>query len=188
MTDINTDTKQQTKQQQTMSKHLPMITVETLPNGYSLKFEGSKRPNGHLYFSPRKLLEGFMMHIGLKLTEELNTETMKDFLTTAMNWKDNEACVKEIERLNTEMALLERKRTGMARRLVEERNQHIALTLAFASLFEGPDALPIDSERKAKIGTMLKPHKRLVPYTLSKLGIESPDIIPDEEETDDENQ
>ena len=59
-----------------------MIRVETLPNGYCLKFDGMKNPTGYMYFTPEALLEGFMLHIGLGITEQLNTETMQDFLVT----------------------------------------------------------------------------------------------------------
>ena len=44
------------------------ITVQTLPNGYSLNFDGD-RQNGYMYFNENDLLKGFMIHIGLNMTE-----------------------------------------------------------------------------------------------------------------------
>ena len=57
---------------------LPMIKVTPLPNGYSLEFDGMKQKTGYMYFSPDKLLEGFMLHIGIGITDDLDTETMQD--------------------------------------------------------------------------------------------------------------
>lgn len=90
-----------------MDKKLPNIEVLTQPNGYSLKFDGM-RQRGYFYFSPDTLLQGFMLHIGLGITDQLNTETMNDFIVTAMNWKDNEKCIKEIERLTASLKTAEK--------------------------------------------------------------------------------
>lgn len=113
-----------------------MIKVETLPNGYSLKFDGMSKKGGYMYFSPEKLLKGFMLHIGLEMTDQLNTETMDDFIVAAINWKDNKECVKEIERLTRELRLMTGKRASLARRLILERNRHIALYDAIGSLLK----------------------------------------------------
>jgi hypothetical protein len=42
------------------------ITVQTLPNGYALNFDGDRR-NGYMYFNVDDLLKGFMIHIGKPL-------------------------------------------------------------------------------------------------------------------------
>ena len=68
-------------------KHLPNISVRTLANGYSLEFEGMAQQGGYMYFTPDKLLEGFMLHIGMNMTEQLNPSTMQDFITAAMACK-----------------------------------------------------------------------------------------------------
>ena len=85
---------------------MKFIDVDTLPNGYSLKFDGMKQQGGYMYFTPEQLLEGFMAHIGLEMTDQLNMETIRDFLVTAIKWKDNKACVKEIERLKNALRLM----------------------------------------------------------------------------------
>ena len=66
-------------------KKLMNIEVRMLPNGYSLKFDGMRQSEGYMYFSKEKLLEGFMLHIGLEITEELSVENMQDFLVATMN-------------------------------------------------------------------------------------------------------
>ena len=103
-----------------MDRFIPFIEVKTLPNGYSLEFEGMKQ-NGYMYFSADKLLEGFMAHIGLEVTDQLNMDTVQDFLVTAMNWKDNEKCVKEIESLQAKLKMAERAKEASDRKLDEER-------------------------------------------------------------------
>ena len=68
-----------------------------------------------------------MLHIGLEVTQQLNPELMQDFIIAAINWKENEKCVKEIERLTTALKVLGVKRVSLAKRLITERNRHIAL-------------------------------------------------------------
>lgn len=104
-------------------KHLKKITVLTLPNGYSLTYEGMKPTNGHMYFTPEQLLEGFMLHIGLEMTEQLDIDTMQDFIVAACNWKDTESCQKEIRDLQSKLRLTIQSRNSMARRLMEDRKR-----------------------------------------------------------------
>ena len=97
-----------------VKKH-PRIEVKTLPNGYSLEFDGMKKQNGFLYFNQEQLLEGFMIHIGLEMTDELNTDLIKDFLIAACNWNENKKCMKEIERLSTELRAEKRKNQKLSK-------------------------------------------------------------------------
>lgn len=82
-----------------MKQALPDISVKKIQNGYSLEFEGMKQQNGYMYFSVDKLIEGFMMHIGLGFGSELQVDDMKEFILTANRWNDNKECVTEIKRL-----------------------------------------------------------------------------------------
>ncbi|MBR2881235.1 MAG: hypothetical protein IKB96_02590, partial [Prevotella sp.] len=108
-------------------KHLKKITVLTLQNGYSLTYEGMKPTNGHMYFTPEQLLEGFMLHIGLEMTEQLDIDTMQDFIVAACNWKDNAKCIQEIEKLNTQVNGLRLRRNGLATNLIAERNRLLTM-------------------------------------------------------------
>ena len=52
-------------------KDIKHIYVSTLQNGYSLSFDGMSEKGGYMYFSIEDLLKGFMMHIGLNMTDQL---------------------------------------------------------------------------------------------------------------------
>ena len=47
-----------------MKNKLRKITLQTLPNGYSLNVDGL-HPGGFLYFNEMELLAGFITHVGL---------------------------------------------------------------------------------------------------------------------------
>jgi hypothetical protein len=154
-------------------KGLPVITVETVPhgqepNGYVLKFTGAKQPDGYLYFSPDKLLEGFMCYIGLHMTEQLNTETMQDFIVAACNWKDTESCQKEIRDLQYKLRLTIQSRNSMARRLMEDRKRLVDMI----GMIQG-----LATENKSnkylvnKLGAITKNMTKMRKYSAKELGI-----------------
>ena len=154
-------------------KGLPVITVETVPhgqepNGYVLKFDGAKQPGGYLYFSPDELLKGFMCHIGLHMTDQLNKETMNDFITAACNWKDTESCQKEIRNLQNKLRLTIISRNSMARRLMEDRKRLV-------DIIEG--IISLSGENKGnkyltnKLGALTKNMTKMRKYSAKELGI-----------------
>ena len=154
-------------------KVLPVITVETIPhgqesNGYVLKFDGAKQPGGYLYFSLDELLKGFMCHIGLKMTDQLNKETMNDFITAACNWKDTESCQKEIKSLQLKLRLTIQSRNSMARRLMEDRKRLV-------EMIEGITALKQESKGNKyltnKLGAITKNMTNMRKYSAKELGI-----------------
>ena len=161
-------------------KPLPMITVNTLPNGYVLKADGMKKPEGFLYFSPQKLLEGFMCHIGLKMTDELNTDLMKEFIIGAINYSSNEKCIKEIERLKAEVKAITRSRNGMARRFIEERTRLLKVIDIVEEL-----ELYVKKENRTEYNNLRKRLPRVKPLTLEELGI-TDDDTEDDEDVDEE--
>ena len=161
-------------------KPLPLITVEKVPNGYVLKFDGMKKREGFLYFSPEKLLEGFMCHIGLKMTDELDTDMMQDFIVGAINYSTNEKCIKEIERLNTEIKAVTRSRNGMGRRLIEERTRLLKVIDIVEEL-----ELYTKKENRTEYNNLRKRLPRVKPLTLEELGI-TIDDTEDNDEVDEE--
>lgn len=161
-------------------KPLPTITVEKVPNGYVLKFDGMKKREGFLYFSPEKLLEGFMCHIGLKMTDEMDTDMMQEFIIGAINYSTNEKCVKEIERLNAEIKAVTRSRNGMGRRLIEERT----LLLKVIDIVEELE-LYLKKENRTEYNNLKKRLPRVKPLTLEELGI-TIDDTEDDSEVDEE--
>ena len=169
--------KQNTKKKK---KTLPMITVNNVPNGYILKFDGMKKSDGFLYFSPAKLLEGFMCHIGLHMTDELDTDMMQDFIVGAINYSTNEKCIKEIEHLNAELNAVKRSRNGMGRRVIEERTRLLKVIDIVEEL-----ELYVKKENRTEYNNLRKRLPRVKPLTLEELGI-TIDDTEDNEEVDDE--
>lgn len=164
-------------------KKLMNIEVRTLPNGYSLKFDGMRQSEGYMYFSKEKLLEGFMLHIGLEITEELSVENMQDFLVATMNWKENKKCVREIERLNTSMNLLKGKRNSMARKVMTERGKLVTLV----SNIKKAAYKCKDAECQLAIMKCINIYAKTRQYKPDELGLTSEDLkAPIEDEEDEE--
>ena len=147
-------------------KKLKRITIEMLNNGYCLKFDGMKEPGGYMYFSPEKLLEGFMVHIGLEELDALDTTTMQDFIVSAASWKEKKDCMAEIERLNRQNKQIQRQRNKIAQQLVNERRTLIEYASGIDELKKvlNKIALPVQSRK---------------PLSLESLGIKSDSIIDD---------
>ena len=149
-------------------KELPSITISMVPNGYVLKFDGAKQPGGYLYFTPDELLKGFMCHIGLRMTDQLNKETMNDFITAACNWKDTESCQKEIRNLQNKLRLTIISRNSMARRLMEDRKRLVEIIEGIISL---------SGENKGnkyltnRLGALTKNMTKMRKYSAKELGI-----------------
>ena len=167
-----------------MAKKVKLIDVETLPNGYSLKFDGMTKKGGYMYFTPEKLLEGFMLHIGLNMTDQLNTETMQDFIVAACNWKDNKDCVKEIERLKNALRLMTGRRASLARQMIQERNRYNGIIDDVGSMIAELKDYP-DKDIKKRLEKVLKGKKRMPQLSLQGLGVNDEDFI--EEETDEDD-
>jgi len=148
---------------------LKRITIKMLNNGYCLKFDGMKEPGGYMYFSPEKLLEGFMVHIGLEELDALDTTTMQDFIVSAASWKEKKECMAEIERLNRQNKQIQRQRNKIAQQLVNERRT----LLDYASGIE---------ELKKVLNKIALPVQSRKPLSLESLGIKSDSIIDDDED------
>ena len=43
-----------------------VINVRTVPNGYTLDIEKGEKKQGFMYFNPKKLLDGFIYHVGFE--------------------------------------------------------------------------------------------------------------------------
>ena len=81
-------------------KKLPKIEVRTTPNGYSMAIEGHKQE--YMYFSPEKLMEGVMVHVGLHMTEQLSPDMIKSFIDSALEWNNLKASHKELQKAKRE--------------------------------------------------------------------------------------
>ena len=160
-----------------MEKQMKKITVETLPNGYRLSFDGMTHKGGYLYFTPEKLLEGFMLHIGLNITKAINTGTAQEFMKAVTNWNDNEKCIAEIDRLQQEVQKANGRRNGMAKRLIKERSRLCETTSFVTEL--------ASNNKSVKLPQNVKSYAKLKPYKLKELGINSDSIIDDDDDYDD---
>lgn len=158
-----------------MSKKIKKITVQTLPNGYALHFDG-ERHNGYMYFNVDDLLKGFMIHIGLNMTEQLSMENIDDFLVAVMNWNETGKCIKEMRRMEEEFNTARHNRNSIARQMVEERSKHLELVNGIkdlmAKLKDYPDKDIVNSLQK-----LIASRKAMKAITLSGLGVKSDDIL-----------
>lgn len=67
-------------------KKLQELHVSMLPNGYDVKI-GKK---SMLYFNEQELLEGLFVHIGLKIDDYMNKQTIRDLMTACATYpKEN---------------------------------------------------------------------------------------------------
>lgn len=151
------------------------ITVQTLPNGYSLNFDGD-RQKGYMYFNVDDLLKGFMIHIGLNMTEQLSMENIDDFLVAVMNWNETGKCIKEMRRMEEEFNTARHNRNSIARQMVEERSKHLELVNGIKDLMTKLKDYP-DKDIVNSLQKLIASRKAMKAITLSGLGVKSDDIL-----------
>ena len=162
-------------------KKLPKIEVRTLANGYSLAIEGHKHE--YMYFSPEKLMEGVVGHIGMHITEQLSPGQVMDLVDTASRWKDVEKTVREIKSLQTRLDGSLRQRNRIAVKLVAERNRYLGIRSEILNIQERFNGLSNVVDFCEKV-LRIYHSKRTI--TLASLDVKSDDVIIGEEAQDDE--
>ena len=92
-----------------------VINVRTVPNGYTLDIEKGEKKQGFMYFNPKKLLDGFIYHVGFEELGEVSEEFRAEVMKAAIAWQDNGKLVKlnlkyeaKIKELKTRIATLEK--------------------------------------------------------------------------------
>lgn len=160
-------------------KKLPRIEVHTLPNGYSLSIEGHKHE--YMYFSPEKLMEGVMVHVGLKMTEQLSNDNIKSFIDSALEWNNQKASRKEIQKAEREMDKVNRKYRALANRLIKERHRMLRLCNLAKACTIGHHSL---TESLQALHARVHNDGQLKELSLSDFGITSDQILDDEEDDD----
>ena len=160
-------------------KKLPHISVRTLPNGYSLSIEGHKHE--YMYFSPEKLLEGVMVHVGLKMTEELSTDTIKSFIDSAIEFHNMKASHKELQKAQREVDKVNRKYRAIANKLIKERHRMLRLCNLAQACTIGHHSL---TDALAALHARVHNDGQLKELTLADFGITSDQILDDEEDDD----
>ena len=152
-------------------KKLPKIEVHSVANGYVMTIEGHRQE--YIYFSPEKLMEGVMVHIGLKMTDQLSAETISSFIDSALQWNDLKKSTAEINRLKNELNNLRRNRNGLATRLIQERDRILVLLEFCRSVVIGKHGLTDAIARlNSQVGKLHGLHK----LTPKELGVKSDNI------------
>ena len=160
-------------------KKLPKIEVRTVANGYTLAIEGHKQE--YLYFSPEKLLEGVMVHIGLKMTEQLSPDTIKSFIDSALEWNNLKASHKELQKAKRETERVNKLYRSLARRMIDERRRMLRLCRLAKDCVTGHHSL---TDALAALHARAHLDGQLKEFTLKDFGISSDQIIDDDGETE----
>ena len=161
-------------------KKLPKIEVRTVANGYTLAIEGHKQE--YLYFSPEKLMEGVMVHIGLKMTEQLSPNTIKSFIDSALEWNNLKASHKELQKAQSETERVNRLYRSLAKCLIDERRRMLRLCSLAKDCVTGHHSL---TDALAALHARAHLDGQLKEFTLKDFGITSADILPDGDEEED---
>ena len=162
-------------------KKLPKIEVRTTPNGYSMAIEGHKQE--YQYFSPEKLMEGVMVHIGLHMTEQLSPDTIKSFIDSALEWNNLKASHKELQKAKREIESITKMYRNTVKRLIDERHRVLRLCKLANNCIIGHHSL---TDALAALHARVHQDNQLKELSLKDFGITSDAIIDEEEETDEE--
>ena len=164
-------------------KKLPHIEVRTVPNGYTLTIEGHKQE--YLYFSLEKLMEGVMVHVGLKMTEQLDPNTIKNFIDSALEWNNLKASHKELQKAQRETERINRLYRSLARRMIEERRRVLRLCQLAKDCVVGHHSL---TDALAVLHARVHNDGQLKEFTLADFGIKGDDILIGDEPKDDDDE
>ena len=162
-------------------KKLPKIEVRTTPNGYSLAIEGHNQE--YLYFTPEKLMEGIMVHVGLHMTEQLSPDMIKSFIDSALEWNNLKASHKELQKAKREIESITKMYRSTVKRLINERHRVMRLCKLAKACVTGHHSL---TDALAALHARVHQDNQLKELSLKDFGITSDAITDDEEETDEE--
>lgn len=104
-------------------KQLTKVSVQTLPNGYSLDVDGK----GYMYFTLQELLEGIFVHVGLHKLEWLDRDTITNLMTACATWPKDGDAIQEAARLTAQIESLQQTRTKDESTIAMLKNQ-LAIT------------------------------------------------------------
>ena len=164
-------------------KKLPRIEVRTVENGYSLAIDGHNQE--YMYFSPEKLMEGFMVHVGLKMTEQMSAANIKAFINSAVMFHNMKARHKELQKSKREIERITKMYRSTVKRLIDERHRMLRLCKLAKNCVIGhhslTDALAALHARVHKDGVLKE-------LKLKDFGITSDQIFDDEPTDDGDNE
>lgn len=160
-------------------KKLPKIEVRTTPNGYSMAIEGHKQE--YQYFSPEKLMEGVMVHVGLHMTEQLSPDMIKSFIDSALEWNNLKASHKELQKAKRETERYRKMHLNVVRKLINERHRVLRLCKLANNCVSGHHSL---TDALATLHARVHQDMQLKELSLKDFGITSDQIIDDNGETE----
>lgn len=163
-------------------KKLPKIEVRTTPNGYSMAIEGHKQE--YQYFSPEKLMEGVMVHIGLHMTEQLSPDMIKSFIDSALEWNNLKASHKELQKAKREIESITKMYRNTVKRLIDERHRVLRLCKLAKACVTGHHSL---TDALATLHARVHQDMQLKELSLKDFDITSDQII-DDDETQEETE
>ena len=98
-----------------------VITTRTLVNGYELIVDNE----GYMFFNVKSLLEGFMVHVGMKRLEEMTQEEINDFLKATKDGSLNKKLQAEVTALK-ELVEDQKKQIRELKREIKELKKELA--------------------------------------------------------------
>lgn len=164
-------------------KKLPRIEVRTTPNGYQLSIEGHKQE--YMYFSPEKLMEGVMVHVGLHMTDQLSPYMIKSFIDSALEWNNLKASHKELQKAKRETERITKMYRHTVKRLIDERHRMLRLCKLAKACVTGHHSL---TDALATLHARVHQDMQLKELSLKDFGITSDQITDDDYETEEDTE
>jgi hypothetical protein len=109
-------------------KQLTKVSVQTLPNGYSLDVDGKE----YMYFTLQELLDGIFVHVGLHKLDWLDRETITDLMTACASWPKEGDAIQEAARLTEQVEALQQSHTKDVSTIATLKNQLVSTSKKLA--------------------------------------------------------
>ena len=126
-----------------------------------------------------------MVHVGLKMTEQLDTDTIKSFIDSALEWNNQKANRKEFQKWEREMDKVNRKCRALANRLINERHRMLRLCKLAQACTIGHHSL---TESLQALHARVHNDGQLKEFSLADFGITSDQILDDEPADDGDDE
>lgn len=145
-------------------KQLTKVSVQTLPNGYSLDVDDK----GYMYFTLQELLEGIFVHVGLHKLDWLDRDTITNLMTACATWPKEGDAIQQAARLTAQIESLQQARTKDASTIATLKNQlastskKLADTTAKLARFLSAEK-PVVKETNPKSETKIVTHGDVLP-------------------------
>ena len=126
-----------------------------------------------------------MVHVGLKMTEQLDPNTIKSFIDSALEWNNLKASHKELQKAQRETERVNRLYRSLARRMIEERRRVLRLCQLAKDCVTGHHSL---TDALAALHARAHLDGQLKEFTLKDFGITSDDILTGDKPQDDDDE